>query len=76
MVLVLELERRRWVELIAQNTWCSIIPNGRVSFLGLYQRKIIVMLCSLCMRQKCTAKYNHSTVSKFACAKTASGGIA
>ena len=56
---VLELERRRWAELIARNTWCSILPIGRVCFLGFYQRKIIAMLC---MRHKCTAKYNHSTV--------------
>ena len=30
--------------------------------------KVVGMLCSLCMRHKCTA-------SAFACAKTASGGI-
>ena len=42
MVLVLELERGRWTDLIARNSWCSIMPNGRVSFLGLYQRNILV----------------------------------
>ena len=36
--------RGRWADLIALNAWCSIIPNGRVSSLGLYQRRIIVKL--------------------------------
>ena len=49
MVLVLELERGRWADLIARNTRCSIIPNGRVSFLGLYQRKILVKLLGCCV---------------------------
>ena len=35
------VERGRWADLIAQNTWYNIIPNGRVSFRGLYQRKIL-----------------------------------
>ena len=49
MVLELELERGRWADLIARNTWCSIILNGRVSFLGLYQRKILVKLLVCCV---------------------------
>ena len=36
--------KRKVDDLIAQNSWCSIIPNGRVSFLGLYQRNILVKL--------------------------------
>ena len=29
--------------------------------------KVVGMLCSLCMRHKCTAKYNHSTVTPCIC---------
>ena len=49
MVLVLELERGRWADLIARNTWYNTIPNGGVSFLGLYQRKIIVKFSGCCV---------------------------
>ena len=59
----------------------NIIPNGRVSFLGLYQRKIIVKMlgCSVACVGGISVLLS-TTIPQcgatFACTKTASGGTA
>ena len=61
----------------------SIIPNGRVSFLG-YQRKIIVKLLKCCVAcvggisvlLSTTIPQCGARLHAFACTKTTSGGIA
>ena len=62
----------------------NIISNGRVSFLGLYQRKITVKLLGCCVAcvggisvlLSTTIPQCGARLHAFACTKTASGGIA